>query len=316
MAEVLSVSPYELTWSQFERPRLGFLIRLQKDHNVGFADVHPWPEFDEPDLNQQIESLKKGRPLLLSTRALERARRDARARQEGRSLLTEEVIQCHRLYFSLSEISHQSLEADWNEGFRTLKLKVGKDLKEEIRFFHSYEQSLNCFRIRLDFNARLDGEDFQIYLEQMGSSLAQCIEYVEDPFELPHGTRQTLPVAVDLAWNSQASSADYWVIKPMHLPREFDRLSFSPHSQFVFTHSFEHPLGLSHAVSCFQDFKRRGLMMSQTHGLIPRGLHGDFAENPLRYEGSRLCVSSLLGAGFGSYLMGLDWKEIYAGSLS
>ena len=63
--------------------RKGALIKTDEG---GYGCIQPWPELGDATLQEELDALRKGRPLPLGIRAAECARTDGEARARGVSL--------------------------------------------------------------------------------------------------------------------------------------------------------------------------------------------------------------------------------------
>ena len=63
--------------------RKGALIKTDEG---GYGCIQPWPELGDATLQEELDALRKGRPLPLGVRAAECARTDGEARARGVSL--------------------------------------------------------------------------------------------------------------------------------------------------------------------------------------------------------------------------------------
>ena len=172
----IAFTPYILRGKSSFGNREGALLRFEfPDGEIGYADCHPWEEWGDLPLKQQLALLRKGIFTPLTGRSMILAQRDSEARAEEQNLFSGLTIpESHWLMGSSSD--------PIPEGFSRLKLKVGKRPTEEIPelngLFHRLPEGV---KVRLDFNARLSQEEFEAYLRAIDVGLDK-IDFIEDPF--------------------------------------------------------------------------------------------------------------------------------------
>jgi hypothetical protein len=171
------------------------------------------------------------------------------AREEKRSLWPQKVrLRSHFTIFDLAQLSSDNfLQTISEQGFRTLKLKVGRAFAKEIPLCLRLGEK-NWFRLRLDFN----GVDAEPFLKKMSSLFLSQIDLIEDPgaFNQTHWlqleSRYGIKTALDQATSFDTKSAMEVkarfakIIKPAR-ENQFAR------AQDVITNSLDHPIGQAFA---------------------------------------------------------------------
>jgi L-Ala-D/L-Glu epimerase len=239
--------------------RTGFLVRiLDEKKNAGFGDAAPFPEAGTEDYRTAFDSMHSYRDNLLHTEIDERDLRGIYRlvqhlgnRPSTRHALEQALLDliCKRLGISLPvllkldpvdeipvngviglESKENTLEQVRNlirQGYKTIKIKIGRDINENISTIRDIREIADDIRIRLDANASwtlTEAENYFESLEGLG------IEYVEQP--LTPGLEKeaallrestSVPIALDesirtldsLISAHSAHALDVAVLKPM-----------------------------------------------------------------------------------------------------
>lgn len=191
----LAFSPYTLfprsalNSRASNQPRKGALIRLtvpveQGGLKRGYGDCFPWPELGDAPLEEQLRLLQQGTLTPLTERSLQFAQWDAEARSQGIHLLDSQTIPpSHFLMTDLNQLNSTEVEAIIGQGFRRIKLKVGKDPYREAETIRGMAPLLSKpdLKLRLDFNHSGSPDLLVGFLHALGPSVAQ-IDWIEDPF--------------------------------------------------------------------------------------------------------------------------------------
>lgn len=255
----------------------------------GYCDVHPWPELGDLPLFKQLNLLKEGTLTPLTKQSLEFARLDAAARKKGRGLLEGVTVpQSHFLIKKLDQDTINLVHQAFDEGFRTFKVKLGKDLPKEITLIKPLLE-LPQTRWRLDFNGSLCQEFLNADLN------FDAIEFCEDPGldEFP------LPVAWD---REEVSHYQYRIVKPA----VDDWRSMRTNKPLIFTTYLGHPLGQvadAYVAGVFQCKEVCGLLSHRVYA--PNA----FSEC-LSWSGPEWRSPEGTGFGFDHLLEGLSWQSL------
>lgn len=323
------VAPYSLRWAQAPnatttvRDRVGSLLRVETEDGIGYADIHPWPELGDDPLQRQLDLLRDKQATPLTRRSLELARIDARFRSLKQNAFgTLTVPQSHFLVPDV--LSFDGYAEAWELGFRTLKLKVGRELASEIAKLNELRAQLAVFRLRLDFNGRLSPSDYEMFVTSLAEPLRNAIEFVEDPVKWDAKTWQELlsvgaPLALDrispaeLLDQLRAPNRSYkWcVLKPaIQEPQDVVQLTNATDATLCVTSYMDHPLGQVSAA--FEATRLTGADVRM--GVCGLLTHEHLTQNPyadqLSVEEARLQAPDGYGFGFDSLLEKENWKRL------
>lgn len=244
----------------------------------GFGCIHPWVEMGDPPLVKCLEDLAGARRWPLVRRALRCVAMDGAARGHEVSLFDDlEVPVSHATLPSLDAVElKRALEA----GFERVKLKGGRDLRWEARFFREMAAEYPTLRWRFDFNEVPAPAETAEFLLEMQPGLRARIDFVEDP--CPYGEKVWLDLhrrtgvrlAVDLEAAPQCAAAQVMVIKPaVDEPVLLAEAAAARGQEVVVTSMMDHPVG-----QCFAAWEagrldlvfpgRTGVCGLQTHHLF------------------------------------------------
>lgn len=327
----LFVSPYALQpiaslgAHAVSRPREGLLLKVEfENESVGYADVHPWTELGDLPVSRQVDALAEGRPTKLALRSLALAKLDANARASKASAFAGlEVPPSHALFTETSRLTSGDLDKVVTEGFKTLKLKVGRDLAAERQVLEIFfgEGSLNPHKgdldLRLDFNSYHDVTVVREWLLSLSVDLRSAIEFCEDPTGWRLETWQDLSIKTGLRFAvdreseevfNENSSAPYGVVIK---PAVQNPASFKNSSPKVFVTSYlDHPVGqMGAALEAARLSKRVSV---GTCGLLSQSAYepNDYSLR-IPSRGPDLNPSSdELGIGFAELLEKENWQAV------
>ena len=259
--------------------RTGALLRLRTDAGAeGFADLHPWPELGDVELEQQLAMLARGETTAQSRASLRLAEIDAEARARGVSLFEALTIP----------------ESHWPgnnppDGFDTVKIKGVMAVPDRVR-------------IRIDFNATLTTEEF---LEIAGTLPRERIDFIEDPcpYDAQTWARLREKTGLRLALDRSVGDGGYDVL--VHKPA----LSADwpdVRGEVVVTSYMDHPVGqfgAAYVAASHESGARCGLM---THVLY----EPDAFIERIERDGARLLPPYGTGIGFDDLLEKLPWTTL------
>ncbi|MBK1834104.1 enolase C-terminal domain-like protein [Roseibacillus ishigakijimensis] len=229
----------------------GALIQL----NHGFACLHPWPELGDPTLEKCLADLAGKRRWPLVRRALRCAEMDAAARLNEDWMFEEmEIPPSH---FTLPTTDSDLLLTATEQGFDTIKLKIGRNLSQEGHFLREQSTLWPRLRWRLDANEKPKREEIRDFLLALPDEIRERIDFVEDPCPFGEDSWQKLhretrvPLAIDreAAPNvSSRQSAQYVIIKPaLDEPWLLAEAAAGKGQRVVVTSYLDHPFGQSFA---------------------------------------------------------------------
>jgi hypothetical protein len=182
--------------------RAGALLKLlAADGSLRYADLLPWPEYGDNSIEKEFVEIKAGRFSKLFLRALELS--SVSVIGNSKHLTGNHFIISDLSMFKFAEV--QELE---NQGHSVLKLKVGTDLDFETNWLNQMK-SLK-FRFRLDFNSKLNLEQFKYFIEKLDASMHERIEFIEDPmpynFSDWRAASELMPLAIDFEYENWVKS--------------------------------------------------------------------------------------------------------------
>lgn len=287
------ISRYELTARVNLNARARSIVRRGALLCVGsgFADLHPWPELGDQDLDQQLSGLARGQRTPQVEASLELAAIDAAARERGVSLFEG---------LSIPESHWPGVAGPAPQGFDTVKLKCGP---------HTTASDLESaaaqgLRLRLDFNETLTLEQFERLAPFMTSP---PVDFVEDPIAYESGSwidlRRRFGVRLAIDRKFATDGVDVVVHKPAlstTLPA-FD-------GEVVITSYMDHPVGQFGAAWFAARNQER---VSARCGLFTHVIFESnvFAE-AIQTNGSRLLPPNGTGIGFDDQLEKMTWMPL------
>lgn len=171
----------------------GALIKVDD----GIGCLHPWPEFGDAPVDEQLALLREGGTSQVIERALQMAAVDGEARKRGVSLFAGLEIPPSHYSWDQHQPPEPQMQRVIGEGWKAIKGKGTQNIDEVLRWCEERSadfspQSVDLSRtkvrapfIRLDFNSCLTEELCRRFMERMLPQVSQCIDFIEDPF--PYG---------------------------------------------------------------------------------------------------------------------------------
>jgi O-succinylbenzoate synthase len=275
--------------------RYGTLLQVETSDGIGYADLHPWPELGDEPLSRQLDLLRDGVTTRLSARSLALAAKDRSARAMGASAFAGLTLPEN--HYPL----HSPVGAHAPIGFTHLKFKIGADLRAE----RSALEAFCDFRVRLDFNERLDPAGFREFMKGL-----DWIDFAEDP--IPWGGWSEIQGLCPLAFDRQSSFVepsealfDYWIAKPALQDADQSRaIARQLGVRWLATSYLDHPVGQMTAA----------LEAAGCQEVCGLASHFSYEPTPyseaLRMNGSRLLGPEGTGIGFDSLLAREDWRAL------
>lgn len=228
--------------------RTGALLKIEFEKGlVGFTDCHPWEELGDAPLTEQLNLLKEERLTSLTKRSLHFARLDAHARMNGINLFTGLTIPTsHFLIPNLMEWDQKAITTALQQGFTRFKVKLGRNLSQELLQLERLCPLIGNSKLRLDFNLKLLRDQFKL-LEPWN----KYIDFYEDPFPYDNAYWSSLQQSnntMALDHNSEAAigaidSTKVLVIKSAVQDETPFLTHAHPKQRLVFTSYLDHPLG-------------------------------------------------------------------------
>jgi o-succinylbenzoate synthase len=300
----------------------GALIRVGN----GYAAVHPWPEFGDASLNDQLAALAAGHVTPLLERALHCAAVDGAAREQGVSLFENLEVPASHYTWSFTKPTDWQLGYMERNGFMALKAKGFANYGETTRFLECVAKAAPTVRLRVDFNACLDAPTFRKFAEFMSVRVYRRLDLVEDPVPYDAEVWQSfreqwgMRLALDKGWKSGTHGFDAAVVKPTR--RDWRVVAAHlPQTPLILTTAMDHGLGQAYAayeaalaaqaLGLQTDNPSAGPGLSLcglvTHHLFERDA---FFERFSVQQGRLQVDRSGPGLGFGDVLEKLDWQPL------
>lgn len=294
--------------------RQGFLLKVSFSTEIeGYADCHPWPELGDLPLRQQLESIAKGKFTPLTRCALEFAHLDAKARHEGTEILTKKNIpSSHFLVTYLFDWTPHHVQQVIQQGYTHVKLKVGRNLEQEIQSLHSLFLNTSL-KLRLDFNEILTRETFHYFLHRI-EKLQEQIDFIEDPF--PFHSEEWSAVQKEgwtLACDRQShlarhrtEAAGVLIVKPAL--QTFEEWKERGGQTRIVTSYLGHPLGQTAAAYVASQVDSS---CSLVHGLLSHhAYHPTAFSQHLNWQNPQFTTPPGKGFGFDRELANLNWISL------
>jgi O-succinylbenzoate synthase len=302
--------------------REGALLKVQwPDGKIGYADLHPWPELGDAPLQAHLNDLAKGRISSLVEQSMWLARRDAQMRANKKNYFDDGLpLKNNYILNNVKGVVPGFLDEIKDQGFSTIKIKTGRDLKEEIAFLTHVAAA--GFKIRLDFNAIGSWQVFEKFMAQIPPTVLPFIEYIEDPFPYDakawREAQRLAPIAVDneyhkVRWNlNEKPPFDVMVVKPARV--DVDKaVEYCKkwNLKMTITSSMDHPVGVAHAIGVAMELKRlHGEMILDAGCMTHRLYQMDIFTTELFTQGPYFAKGRGYGVGFENALKVMPWHPL------
>lgn len=295
----------------------GLLLCLKdsESNKMGYADICPHSFWGDPNL----EAILRDNETPLFKNALAFAHRELEAKNNGRSLFSQSSIQSNYLLLADEMLSCETYQKKRDLGFEKLKIKGMPNVLELAKSLNAI--TLAPRSLRIDFNASLNLQQFQLFFSSLSSRSCEAIEYIEDPFawsvEEWQKAQNLLPLAADefaeKAWGID-EAARYLVLKPARLGVE--KIKQGMHrlrqQECIFTSAMDHWVGILHTISVAQEIK--GLYPSKVHpigGFLTMQSYRNFPTYPeIQCEGATIFLPSGPGLGLDLEMRNYEWVLI------
>ena len=308
-------------------PRHGALLKVQwPEGKVGYADLFPWPEFGDVDVQTQLIAIGQGRLTTLVEQSIWMALRDADFRVEKRNAFQGlPRVKNHFLISDVSRIDDVTLHEAKSSGFGVVKVKVGRDWKSEVKWIERFLKQ-HTMMIRLDFNGTSNYTQVQDFLASLPLAFRARIEYIEDPFPFEEHSWKALNELVPLALDQEFEKVNWDKIKA---PLPFKVLVIKPARQdvkkatalvnkfnlkMVVGSSLDHPVGVAHAVWTAGNLKKFYPNVLLDCGCLSLRAYKitDYSAE-ITTQGPYLTAIPGLGVGFDNLLEKTTWIQTTAG---
>ncbi|WP_411847197.1 enolase C-terminal domain-like protein [Roseibacillus persicicus] len=285
----------------------------------GFACLHPWQELGDPSLDKCLADLQGKRRWPIVRRALRCAELDGAARVNEDWMFEE--MEVPRSHFTLPLPDRDQVALALENGFDTIKLKVGQNLVAEGLFLREASADHPTLRWRLDANEKPTREDIRDFLLSLPEAARDQIEFIEDPCpfseegwqKLHRETRVPLAIDRESAPNlSTAKSAQVVIVKPaLDEPWLLAESAAGKGQRVVVTSYMDHPLGQAFAA---WEAGRLSLQFPGLVGTCGLQTHGLFEPNPFTEALGSVTPEfhpvAWTGLGFDELLDTLLWQKL------
>jgi len=295
----------------------GALLRIDVDGVSGYACLHPWVELGDLSLDKLLKQLVEGRISRQVKCALECADVDREARKAGVSLFDSINI----------PLSHATIVGGFievqkavNRGFDTVKLKMGRNVEENVSLFKEICSAFPELMIRLDFNGVSDFGSLEFLLSKVSDGQRDQIDFLEDP--LPIGDQRWLSlrdkygvkIGIDRGVANVTGEFDISVLKPAIN----DNIKICDAAQMggrmvVITSYMDHPIGQCYATYVAGKLSSQYLgVINERCGLVTHGLYekDPFIERMGEIKPLLRLNNSGTGLGFDELLESVNWKRL------
>lgn len=294
----------------------GALIRV--DGGVGC--LHPWPEFGDATIGEQLNLLRAGGTSKVIERGLRMAAVDGEARRRGVSLFADsEIPPCHYSW-DQNQPAEAQMQGVLDEGWRAVKTKGWADVERTSLTLEMLGglMSDSPVKMRVDFNSCLTEVTFGEWIEKSSQGLRERLDFVEDPF--PYNakrweemkTRFDVRLALDKQLRGAVEGFDVAVLKPGR--REWRELvgELPPQVKVVMTSAMDHAIGQSFAVyEAALAWKELGSQMDLCGLCTEHLFEKDAFFERLSSRGGKLEVDrGGTGLGFDDVLDKLPWLKL------
>ena len=290
----------------------GALIR----HQGGYGCVHPWPEFGDVPIEEQLHLLRNGVTTPVTQMALHCAAIDGAARDAGLSLFEGLPVPQSHYSWSFSHDWDHQMQRVLSEGWPAIKAKGSANHAETRQFLEACLERSSRVRLRVDFNGILDRPAFESFIESLPDAVLQALDFVEDPFPYEAASwaavhrRYGVNLALDKGWKDGAGGYDVVVVKPAR--RDWRSVSNRhPGMKLVMTSAMDHALGQAFAAYETAVAAASGQLLDYG-GLCTEHLFepDPFFERVRTRGGFYLADRSGGGLGFGDLLESLTWSRL------
>lgn len=304
-------------------PRQGCLLKVDWENgHIGYADLHPWTELGDLPLDQQISGLRQGRLSSQIEQSIYLAKKDAIARKKKLSLFDQlPRVKNNFLISDYTQTKMTDIDQIYSRGFNTLKIKVGRDIVEDIKYVAKILSSGN-FLVRLDFNNLSNWQYFERMMTELTQTHRSRIDYAEDPFPYDHiayqEARKFCAVAVDREFSKvefsteQKNPVDCIVLKPaIQDVEQVIAVGLKHRIPIAVTSYMDHSVGVAHAICIAGEWKRKhDWLITQAGCLTSRFYQADDFSKQISIQGPYIQNIAGTGIGFDEELNMLEWSEV------
>jgi len=305
--------------------RNGALLQVHfRDGKIGYCDCHPWPELGDASLEVQLELLACAHLTPLLTRSFAAARLDADARSSKRNLFASLPIPpSHHHLSDLLTMTEAEFKKCLEKPASKIKIKVGVAPQAEVAILRKWAAAVQSSGtlLRLDFNSRLNEDEFLTFFKDLEDEVQVCVEFYEDPFkynpERWQMVRENYGIALACDHESLYGldyplSCDVLVVKPAVQEISHFLSVKRGNRKLVITSYLDHPIGqLAAAYTAASVFQQNKAILD-TCGLLT---HHAFEANlfSARLSQNDMCLqpsTEEYGWGYDTLLKEMPWKSL------
>lgn len=305
-------------------PRQGAIIKVQwSNGKTGYADLHPWPELGDFDLDVQLDAVSRGKLTCPAEQTIWMAKRDAILRSEKKSAFSGlSKVKNHFLITDFTKVGEAVLREIKESGFTTVKIKVGRSTEDEVKFINKVVRQ-SPLQIRLDFNSKSTYDKFAKFISLLSAGEKKRIEYVEDPFPWDEQGWTEAAKLAPLAVDAEATNIDWkkiklppfkvMVIKPARqdLDQAVERVNKFA-LKMVITSALDHPVGIAHASYVAGELKKIYPNVLLDCGcLTVRSYKPNEFSTKMMIQGPYLNNVPGTGVGFDDLFAKLEWQPLH-----
>lgn len=286
---------------------------------MGYADLHPWTELGDLPWQKQLLSLQSGEYTEQLQQSLCLARWDAELRKQKKNIFDQGVlVKNNFLSVDVQMLTSTVLEQIKNQGFTTIKIKMGRNSDLEIAALSRVAQF--GLKLRLDFNGTGTLQSYTQLMDQLPGQVFELIEYVEDPFVFDLQEWQKAQAYAPLALDNQfakvpweeLSDAPFAVIvlKPAKMDAvKVLELCRRYRLKLTVTSYMDHPIGVMHALGMAMELKNKQSDLILESGCLTHQLYQqDAFSAEMSAQGPYLQRVAGTGVGFDHLLEALPWQ--------
>ncbi len=304
-------------------PREGCLLKVDWENgHIGYSDLHPWPELGDEPLSKQISGLRQGRISPQIEQSIYLAKRDAIARKKGISLFDQlPRVKNNFLISDYTQVKVSDIDQVYSRGFNTLKIKVGRDIVEDIKFVAKILSS-GTFLVRLDFNNLSNWQYFERMMTELNPTQRSRVEYAEDPFPFDfvayQEARKLCRIAVDREFQkivfdeTKNMPIDVIVLKPaIQDVEKVLVVALKFRIPITVTSYMDHSVGIAHAICLAGELKKKhDWLIAQSGCLTNRFYQADDFSKQMSIQGPYLQNIAGTGIGFDNEFKQVKWSEV------
>ncbi len=285
--------------------RRGALLKVEwAMGQIGYSDLHPWPEFGEAPLDAHLEALAAMKFTRLAEVSLEFNYIDREFRLMKRNAFLGLIIpRSHRLVLDITAVKGQDLGEWEKQGYSHIKVKMGRDFPAETQALLELAYSSHI-SWRLDFNGKMNATQFTEWWKALDEDVKRRIDFVEDP--IGEGV-----LKIEGPWANDWFKADRARVRVIKPAREGidDVGSFN---RIVFTHGLDHSFGQACAAWTAGKFYAAHPRKVEVCGLSAGDAYepDDFSSR-WTSAGPRMKPTTGLGFGFDDLLESIKWERLF-----